>query len=171
MKKILSLLVLSTLFIPQEGLSQKCGGGLLTFNIYTLNGEEADEFEYEIFPVSKELLKKHKDSMLTINPGYFIDHKVNESGVIFAKAYADRIIDNNDRKLNIKLQGMLDKSGISGKGKIKSTLVFTTVENIMFPVILKITHKGKSVYVLGNYFGRCERSVSLVWRNMGSVIN
>jgi hypothetical protein len=58
-KYILYILFFAAGFIPAKGFTQLCGEGTLTFNIYTLNGTETKEFDYEIFPVSQALLEKN----------------------------------------------------------------------------------------------------------------
>ena len=37
---------------------QACGGGILTFNIYTINGSKVKDFRYEIWPVTKKILEE-----------------------------------------------------------------------------------------------------------------
>ncbi|RYJ41372.1 hypothetical protein [Flavobacterium beibuense] len=166
--KRFALIFLFSFLLSPKSFSQVCGGGILTFNIYTLNGEDIKEFDYEIFPVSRELLQKNYYDKLTIKtykdcPEYSLFKDVQKSGSIIGKIFVDQIIDNNDPKLNAKLQKLLDTSAIAQKGTIKSTLLFTTRENESFPIVLKISNGERVVYILGNYFGNCDREASLVW--------
>ncbi|MCD0469917.1 hypothetical protein [Flavobacterium sp. JAS] len=164
------------ILISQNGFSQACGGGILTFNIYTLNGVEIEEFNYEIFPVSKELLKEKFYSKVVNkvnldNPNYNLFREINQTGVIIMQQYANEIINTKDDKLNGSLKKMLDLSKINQTGKIKSSLSFNTLELADFPIILKISHREKTIYILGNYFGGCDREGSLVWDNGSGKLN
>lgn len=164
--KIKTYILIFLIFFSVKGFTQTCGGGTLTFNVYTLNGEEIDEFEYEIFPVSGELLRKNLYEKVVNkanldNDNYSLYRNVNDSGIIISEHFANEIIETNDEKLNENLQKLLHK--ISQKGKIKSTLLFTTFETIDFPIILKISNKKRTIYILGNYFGGCNREASLTW--------
>lgn len=166
--KRFALIFLLTILLSPKSYSQRCGGGILTFNIYTLNGEDVKEFDYEIFPVSKELLKKNLYEKVVNqqnmnNSDYPLFKSVETSGRIIGKVFVDQIIDNNDPKLDAKLQELLDTSAIAQKGTITSTLFFSTRENQSFPIVLKISNGDREVYILGNYFGNCDREASLVW--------
>lgn len=173
MKKQIILLFLISLYFSLSGFSQACGGGKLTFNIYTLNGHDIKEFTYEILPVSKELLKEkfYKKVVNEVNLGnknYVLFQAVNTSGVIVKEHFASEIIDKN---LNGELKKILDLNKMNQTGSIKSSLSFNTLELGDFPIILKISHNEKTIYVLGNYFGGCDREASLVWNNEFSKLN
>jgi len=170
MKKMIKWILLVGILISQNGFSQACGGGILTFNIYTLNGVEIEGFNYEIFPVSKELLQEKFYSKVVNkvnlnNPNYSIFQEINEAGGIIMQQYANEIIDTKNNELNSILKKMLDLSKINQTGNIKSSLSFKTFELANFPIILKISHKEKTIYILGNYFGGCNREASLIWNN------
>ncbi len=176
MKKIIKLILFVGILISQNGFSQACGGGILTLNIYTLNGVEIEEFNYEILPVSEELLKekfykKVVNEVNLDNQNYYLFQTINMRGCIIMEQYANEIIETSDKKLNEGLRKMLDLSKINQSGKIKSSLSFNTFELITFPIILKISHKEKSIYILGNYFGGCDRDVSLIWNNGSGKLN
>ena len=174
-RQIIFLFILALLF-STKGYSQACGGGILTFNIYTLNGTEIDKFYYEIFPVSKELLdekfyNKVVNKANLDNPNYELFRQVNEHGIIITEYFAHEVIRTNDEKLNENLNKMLALSKITQKGKLKSSLSFVTLETRIFPIILKISHKGKTIYILSNYFGGCNREASLVWNKGYGKLN
>lgn len=176
MKAIILYTFFLFLSFSQNGFSQACGGGRLSFNIYILNGQEIDDFDYKILPVSKELLQEklyHKvvNKINLENPNYYLFHKINTSGGIITEQYANEIIETNNEKLNNDLKKILDLSNITQTGKIKSSLSFNTSENRNFPIILKISHKGKTIYILSNYFGGCDRDASLVWNNGYGKLN
>ncbi|MFC4815547.1 hypothetical protein [Flavobacterium sp. GCM10023249] len=176
MRTIIIYTIFSFLFFSQNGFSQACGGGKLSFNIYTLNGIEIDNFDYEIFPVSKELLRekfyqKVVNEVNLDNPNYYLFQKINASGGIIMEQYAKEIIEINNEKLNSDLKKMIDLSNITQTGKIKSSITFNTFELTNFPIILKISHKKKTIYILGNYFGGCDREASLVWNNGYGKLN
>lgn len=176
MKKIISHIFFVFVLISQNGYSQLCGGGKLTFNIYTLNGTEVENFDYEIFPVSKEFLhekfyKKVVNDVNLDNPNYYFFQNVGNAGIIIMEHFANEIIETNDDKLNERLDKMLHLSKITKYGKIRSSLSFTTLELNNFPIVLKITHNQKTIYILGNYFGGCNREASLVWNNGYGKLN
>jgi hypothetical protein len=75
------------------------------------------------------------------------------------------MIDRNNEALNNKLKKWLALSKISSKGKIKSSINFKTFETVFFSMILKITQHKKTIYILGNYFGGCNRQASLIWND------
>jgi len=136
--------------IHTKSIAQVCGGGIVKFNIYTLNGNAVKDFDYEIFPASDELTKK-------------FNYKDNWGCGEIMYGITDSMIDRNNEALNNKLKKWLALSKISSKGKIKSSINFKTFETVYFPMILKITQHNKSIYILGNYFGGCNRQVSLIW--------
>lgn len=146
-RQLIFLFILALFFF--NGYSQACGGGILTLNMYTINGKAIKEVSYEIFPVSEELIGRHnfqdsRGSVMLIN-----DFSESES------------IQNE--KSNSKLDMFLERSSISRSGKFTDALKFKTKENEYFPIILKISVKGQTVYILGNYFGGCDREVRLFW--------
>ncbi|MDQ6527726.1 hypothetical protein [Flavobacterium sp. LHD-85] len=176
MKKMIKWILFVVILISQNGFSQACGGGILIFNIYTLNGVEIEEFDYEIFPVSKELLQEKFYSKVMVkenlnNPNHYLFQKINETGGIIMEQYANEIIDAKNDELNSSLKKILDLSEINKAGKIKSSLSFKTFELANFPIILKISHKEKTIYILGNYFGGCNREASLIWNNGNGKLN
>tara|TARA_R110002111_G_scaffold252863_2_gene317941 strand:- start:1919 stop:2449 length:531 start_codon:yes stop_codon:yes gene_type:complete len=176
MKNIITYIFFVLALISQNGFSQACGGGILTFNIYTLNGKEIKNFDYEIFPVSKELLnekfyRKVVNEVSLDDPNYYYFQNVSNSGIIIMEHFANEIIETNDEKLNEWLDKLLILSKISKSGKIKSSLSFSTLELNNFPIILKISLNQKTIYILGNYFGGCDREASLVWNNKYCKLN
>lgn len=176
MKNIITYIFFALVLISQNGYSQACGGGKLIFNIYTLNGVVIEEFDYEIFPVSKELLQEKFYKKVVYegnlgNPNYILFQNINNFGTIIMENIANEIIETKDEKLNEKLDKMLDLSKINQSGKIKSTLSFFTLELNNFPIILKISNTQKTIYILGNYFGGCNREASLVWNNGYGKLN
>lgn len=176
MKNIITYIFFAFVLISQNGYSQACGGGKLTFNIYTLNGIEIENFDYEILPVSKELLqerfyKKVVNEVNLDNPNYYFFQNIGNVGMIIMERFANEIIETKDEKLNERLDKMLDLSKINQLGKIKSSLSFTTLELNDFPIILKISNNRKAIYILSNYFGGCNREASLVWNNEYGKLN
>jgi hypothetical protein len=142
-------ILLILLFFTLDGYSQACGGGILNLNIYTKNGEKAKEITYEIFPISKELIEKYNDS-----------DNWNIGKIIIDFSEKDIL---NDEKLDNRLDKYLENSSISKSGKFISNLKFKTYELLYFPIIIKISIENKTVYILGNYFGGCNREASLIY--------
>lgn len=143
------LLIFSILYFTVNGLSQECGGGVLTLNIYTKNGEKAKNVSYEIFPVHEELIEKFNNSD-NLNIGRIINN------------FSEQEISQNE-DLDNWLNKFLKNSKISKSGKFVDCLQFRTFENAYFPVIVKISIDGKTVYILGNYFGGCDREANLIY--------
>ena len=162
------LIPIFTLFLLQFSLQvngQLCGGGILTFKIYTLNGSTIENFNYEILPVSKNNLETDFSSEMK-KDNIIID--LSNNGILISKIWADNIADVRNETLNSQLNQFLNTNGkgkysIPQSGKFKSTLRFSTVELRYFPVIIKISNGPKTAYALGNYFGGCNREVSLIW--------
>ena len=148
--KVSAILIILILQISPKVIAQACGGGILNFNIYTLNGNAVNDFDYEILPISEELAKK------------FNYQDIWGSGGI-VNGITNSIIDNKNETLNNKLKKWLALSKIPSKGKIKSSINFKTFETVYFPIVLKITQNKKTIYIIGNYFGGCTRHVSLIW--------
>lgn len=150
--KFLRFIIVITFLLQfhTKSIAQVCGGGTVKFNIYTLNGKAVKNFDYEIFPASEELTKK-------------FNYKDNWDCGEIMNGIADSMIDRNNEALNNKLKKWLALSKISSKGKIKSSINFKSFETVFFPMILKISQHNKSVYILGNYFGGCNRQASLIW--------
>lgn len=176
MKNIITYIFFAFIFISQNGYSQACGGGILSFKIYSLNGTELENFEYEIFPVSKEFFQEkfYKKVVNEVNldsPNYSLFQNINSHGIIIMEHTAKELIDLNNEILNESLDKMLHLSKITQSGRIKSSLSFTTIENRNFPIILKISNKNNTIYILGNYFGGCDREASLVWNNEYGKLN
>jgi len=176
MKNFITYIFFFLAFISENGYSQACGGGKLNFDIFTINGQEIENFEYEIFPVSEENLKEKflkkvlNESNLDDPKNYFLTN-INNTGIIINEQHANEIITTIDEKLNESFKKLLANSKISSKGEIKSSLTFNTFENINLPIILKVTHKKRTVYILGNYFGGCNRNASLIWNKYYSKLN
>jgi hypothetical protein len=143
------LLIFTTLYFTVNGYSQACGGGTLTLSIYTLNGLNAKKISYEIFPASKEIVEKYSQNDIWI------------SGKIINGFSENELIANEN--LNNELNKLLQTSKISKAGKITTTLKFKTMELGYFPIILKINIDNKTIYILGNHFGGCNREACVIW--------
>lgn len=170
--KSIIILLLLLFQVLTEATAQLCGGGILTFNIYTLNGSSIKEFEYEIFPVAKQSLENYFQTMREqkVDVDYRLMPNMRETGIIITENTASEIIDTKNDTLNNALIKLLERKRIGygalpSKGKMKNSLQFQTLELGVFPVVLKITAKGKTVYIVGNYFGGCNRETSLIWDN------
>ena len=141
------LLIFTILYFTINGYSQACGGGIITLNIYTKNGEKAKETSYEIFPVSKELIEKYNDS-----DNWHIGRIINN--------FSEQDLTQNE-DLESRLHKFLENSSITKSGKFISNLKFKTYELVYFPIIIKISIENKTVYILGNYFGGCNRETNI----------
>ena len=143
------LLIITILYFTLNGYSQACGGGILTLSIYTINGEKAKKFSYDIFPASKEVIEKYSQN------------DIWKSGKIIS-GFSENELTANEI-LNNELSKLLEKSKISKSGKIITNLKFKTMELGYFPIILKINIDNKNIYILGNYFGGCNREACVIW--------
>ena len=141
------LLIFTIIFFSINGYCQACGGGILSLNIYTKNGEKQKEISYEIFPVSKETFENYKA-------------RGQYHGII--NKFSEQEISQNE-DLDNQLSKFLEVSKISKSGKIFDCLKFQTFELVYFPVIIKISIEDKTVYILGNYFGGCGGEANLIF--------
>ncbi|RZK14705.1 MAG: hypothetical protein EOO43_15980 [Flavobacterium sp.] len=132
-----------------NGYSQACGGGILTLTIYTINGDTVKDVSYEVFPASEEFIERQ--NFRDISGSGIIITDFSESKNVQADKSAD------------KFKTLLARSSLFKSGKFTSTLNFKTIETEYFPVVVKITIKDKSIYILGNYFGGCDREAGLFW--------
>lgn len=170
MKKYILYLLFITGIIPIEGFSQLCGEGTLTFNIHALNNTENQEFNYEILPVSQELLENNFYNKVAGEDAARrteLMHEAWRTGIEISFGLAVDIIDTQNVTLIKQLNKCLDRSGLQTKGKVKSSLQFQTRENLSLPLVLKISHNKKYIYILGYYFSGCDREVFLQWSNSG----
>ena len=142
------LLIFTILYFTINGYSQACGSGILTLNIYTINGKKIKEASYEIFQASEELTERYKFPDSYGSGKMIYDFKEND---------ITKIEDST------KLNKLLERSSIFRKGSFTSTMEFKTTENGYFPIILKISIKDQTIYILGNYFGGCDREACLIW--------
>ncbi|NMH26819.1 hypothetical protein [Flavobacterium silvaticum] len=163
MKKVALFVSLVFLFISGDISAQLCGGGILQFYILTLNGSEPIDFEYELFTASDSLVQKKVYDVLDKYSIERYERAFNETGFEIAKQTAEEISNPQDEKRTIQLDKFIANSGLSRKGKVKELLEFKTYELVGTPVILKISAKGKSIYILGNFFGNCDRISTLLW--------
>lgn len=148
MKRRIALLI-SIVLVTTVGYSQVCGSGVMTLNLYTKNGSIDKKAVYEIFPLSKELINKFKDTD-NWNIGRIVTDFSEEEITL-------------DKDLASHLDTLLVYSSISKSGTFISTLQFKTRELAYFPIIIKISVENKKVYILGNYFGGCDREASLIF--------
>lgn len=163
MNKVILLVSSIFLFISGDISAQLCGGGILHFYILTPNGSEPIDFEYELFAASDSLVQQKVYDVLDKYSVERAQRAFNETGFEIAKQTAEEISSQKDEKRNSQLDKFIANSGLLRKGRIKDLLEFKTYELVGFPVILKISAKGKSIYILGNFFGNCNRISTLLW--------
>lgn len=145
MKRQTLFLFITLFYITIKGYSQACGGGILTLNFYTKNGEIVKNVYYEIFPISKELNETYKKL----------------SSQIIENFSEKEIIQNED--LTNELNIFLKVSSMPKSGKFTTSLKFQQAELVYFPVILKISVKTKTIYIYRNFFGGCGGEAYLLW--------
>lgn len=169
MKKIVIYLFFITL-ISQSGNAQECGGGTLTLNIYTKNGSTVEYFDYEILPVSEKLLRENFLAKIagSEEAQNIMENNIYQKGITITEDFSREIIEAGS-ELSTDLKQMI--SSDLKTGKVKSYLKFKTLELRKKLVLLKIKLKGKTIYVVGNFFGGCDREVSLIWNNKFGILN
>ena len=145
MKRQTLFLFITLFYFSINGYSQACGGGILTLNFYTKNGQKVKNVSFEIFPISKELNEKYK----------------KRSSSIIEDFSEKDIIQSED--LTNELNIFLKVSSMSKSGKFTNSLKFQQAELTYFPIILKISVKTKTIYIYGNYFGGCGGETYLLW--------
>jgi hypothetical protein len=144
----LFLFVIAFIF-SLKGYSQACGEGIVTLNIYTINGQKIKDVSYEIFQASKGLIERHKDFNSYDNGKIITDLSENDT----------LPTDSPNGRLN----KLLERSLISRSGKLTNNIKFKTKELGYFPIILKVSIKNQTMYILGNFFGGCNREACLIW--------
>lgn len=169
MKKILIYLFFIT-SISQSGNAQECGGGTLTLNIYTINGSNVEYFDYEILPVSEKLLRENFLTKIrgSVEAQNNMEIDIYQKGIIIKEEFSREIIEKNN-EINTDLKKMM--SSDLKNGKIKSYLKFKTLELERKLVLLKVKLKDKTIYIVGNFFGGCDRELSLIWDNRFGILN
>lgn len=161
MNKYLTILVISVIASFSENTpakAQVCGGGVFTFEFYTLNGEKIKNINYEIFPVNKE-------NVYNIDSNLVYDLY---RGTIINSEYVDRLI-------NPAAEAALDKvlaiRGNKKKGVVKyGTIKFNTTELGYFACLLKLSSNKKDVYIVANLTGGCNRTTTILWNENPRIV-
>jgi hypothetical protein len=168
MKKLVQIAVVVLVVIFSfESLvfSQACGEGELYFEFYVLNGEKIENLQYEVISVSEEAIEK-------VFTKYQFD-------VLHANMYFGSVINEEDAEKIISLQkdtnldGLLTNSELDNSGTISGGIItFMTFETLNSRYLLKITYDTKTVYILANLFGGCDRTSKVLfsWRNKPIIV-
>lgn len=168
MKKILLFLTMS--FFSANTYTQKCGVGVFSIELYILNGEKQLDLDYELLPVSQRFVI---DSIIRKDDNFY-----NQQ--IKVRNYYEGVIVREDLALNILLQTVssqderkfekfVSSQSFPVKGTLKQKIDFKTIETVFFPVILRLKSKTGATYILANFFGGCDRVLSLLGKD-GKII-
>jgi hypothetical protein len=153
---ILSLITNAFLHSPVQ--AQLCGGGTITFTIYTLNGSELENINYELLPVNMDSIKN--DS----HPPYFDLNR----GEIVSAFYVKKTVDaSKEKELDRQLAFRENKK----KGAVNNGVVhFKTLETAHHPCILHLYSNKKDVYILANLIGGCNRKTGVLWNENPQLV-
>ena len=148
-------------------MAQACGQAVYTIEFYTPNGDKEQEFEYEVIPINL-------DSLDVIYSLYgFVDKFEYDAyvGTLIEERFIDKLIDYETPEVKESFEKILSLSSNEVKGKAKkSMIVFQTYETWYVPVLIKVTSGKKSLYIVANPFGGCDREAIILWNERPQII-
>jgi len=148
---ILFLSMITNAFLNSPAQAQLCGEGTFTFEIYTLNGTELENINYEILPVNSDSLK-----IFTHQP-----HFDMYRGEMINAIYVKKIVGTSEEK---ELERQLAFRDNKKKGAIKDGIIeFKTSEVAYHPCLLHLFSNKKDIYILANVVGGCNRKTAVLW--------
>lgn len=169
------LLIAFFLFLSSMAFGQRCGAGIRTFKIYTLNGQEAQNLQYQYFPLTpKGLRYEDKKSVKFIEDTLFPERE----NKIYANFYGPEIIENDVAEKfvkNFKTEDFYDLQKESSvyfqeikKIKLKGNFNKGFLRNLvsemyLYNFLMKISSSNyPTVYIAGTHFGLCSRTEILL---------
>jgi len=168
MKSIFKIVCLGIVFIilfTSMVFSQACGSGEFNFEFYILNEEKIENLNFEVLPVSEdaigEVFTKYQQDVFHANM-YF--------GSVVKSEDAEKII---SLEKDANLDGLLTNSELDNSGRIiRGIITFSTFETLNSRYLLKITYDDKTVYILANLFGGCDRTSKVLfsWRQAPIIV-
>ncbi|WP_075343596.1 hypothetical protein [Tenacibaculum agarivorans] len=137
------LLFLCLIFIQSYIFSQACGSGIFTLKI---EAESDAIIGYEILQIKQEF------KSLDYNDFYH-GYIINE------KEFNELKVEKFDEKMIPPLLGQIDTivNNVSN-----NTINFKTIESGCYVYLIKIKTLSRTIYVLANCFGGCDRKSTLV---------
>lgn len=165
-QRLTKLLFLATsLFYTVKSDAQRCGGGIFSLNVFTLNGEKTVTIEYEVLPVSQEFIV---DSIIDINENFYIRQNKTRNiygGIVFRNDLAEKALSKSvSSKDELNFKRFVASQSIPMKGTLEQNIDFQTFETVFFPVFLKLKTKTETTYILVNLFGGCDRHTSILYQ-------
>ena len=169
MKTISTLLIVLILIVilSFKVKAQACGQGVYTLEFYTLDGDEKKDIDFEILPINSDSLEflfskyTNLEDQLRFN---------SNKGTVLQSRLASRIIGNKQQGLaSIKNYDIFKMEKFKGKLD-KSRVEFNTVETYYELFLLKLMEEDKEVYIVGNFFGGCNRTIVLLWNDRPRIV-
>ncbi|WP_157730253.1 hypothetical protein [Tenacibaculum jejuense] len=132
------------IFISQFGVfSQACGSGIFRFEIKTETNTE--EITYEILQIKKSSTDHNQDYYY----GVLLDEK--------------QLKNFEFENFNINnLPPILRNTVYTDYDSTNRVIKFTTIEGLNRNYVLKIKVNKRTIYVLSNFFGGCDRKTTLI---------
>lgn len=153
---VLSMLTNVLLHSPVQ--AQLCGGGTFTFEIYTLNGKESGNINYEILPVNMDSIKK-----VFQQPRFDLYR-----GEMINAIYVNKAVGTAEER---ELEKALAFRDNKRTGSVKDgVLEFKTTEVVSHPCILHLSSNKKDVYILANIVGGCNRTTAVLWNEYPQLV-
>lgn len=162
-----SIVVLMGGLLPNYIQAQACGQAVYSIELYTLNGDKEEDFEYEVIPINLDSLKVLY-SLYGYSDTFEYDTYI---GTIIEERFTDKLIDYETPEVQESFEKILSISENKTQGKAKhAMIVFQTYETWYMPVLIKITYGKKTLFVLANPFGGCEREAIVLWNDRPQII-
>lgn len=142
--------------------AQYCGGGEFAIKIYSLNGTEVKNLQYEIFVANQERV----DELLKVNPNYADTAPNLYWGEELPLEYVPECIAQQKFEEDESLEQLRNWAGEvpPSKGKIKNgVLLFLTNETYPEEHILRIFTDEQELYIYANLLGGCDRETYILW--------
>lgn len=154
---ILTLMCATWLTAP-FAFGQACGQSTCEISIFTLNGSEKLDFEYEIIPVNEAQL----DTLFYRHGGTEIHHRIY-MGMRVTPQQANLLVPVSDEEKK-RFSEMKNHTKNKTKGKVKdSKVVFNTLELLSDVFLLKVTSGDTTFYAVGAFWGGCDKTLSVLW--------
>ena len=148
---ILFISIITNAFLHSPVQAQLCGGGIFTFEFYSLSGNVLENINYEILPVNMDSVK---------NVSHLLRLDLTKGEIINA-GYVKNL---EDTLGNTKLERELAFRDNKKKGAVKDGIInFKTLEGVYYPCILHLSSNKKDIYILANLVGGCNRTTAVIW--------
>lgn len=163
--RTLIILFLFIFTINSSQINAQCDKGIFTLEICLQAGTECDSIEYEVLCVDVQEYSSNytsiKKSKKLRDEQFFMNTK---GGIMIDEELAEDITERKDKWDEYFFENAAKEIGFKQKGYISDgKLEILTCEKCDVMHIIKITFEGKNYYILGNFFGGCDRTSILFY--------